>query len=163
MKESSGCLYSLPASKCCATAFPLSAALPTPSPPLTCECACKALDLALPGNASLVAPLIISSSNIKRILSSQDTLRFWNADDRKKNHRHTAGPERQIGAIGDISQHYRRDFSYDKVEEPLRRNIGRVLGAQDEGDGTTTEGVENNPEFSRLGFKFGVKSGSRTI
>ena len=63
-------------------------------------------------------------------------------------------------------QHYRRDFSYDKVEEPLRHEcygedeashaIGRALGAQDEGDGTPAEGVEKNLEYSRSGFRFRV-------
>ena len=103
----------------------------------------------------------------------RDILRFWNADERKKNHQHAAGPEKQIGAIGDIGQHYRRDFCYDKVEEPLRHEcygedeashaVGRALGAQDEGDGTPAEGVENDLEYSRLGFGFRINLSSRTI
>ena len=82
----------------------------------------------------------------------RDVLRFRNADDGKKNHQHAAGPEKQVGAIGDLGQHYRRDFGDDEVEEPLRHEccgedeashaVGRALGAQDEGDGTPAEGVE---------------------
>ena len=103
----------------------------------------------------------------------RDILRFWNADHRKKNHEHTAGPENQICAIGDIGQHYRRDFCYDKVEEPLRHEccgedeashaVGRALGAQDEGDGTPAEGVEKDLEYSRSGLKFRVNLISRAI